>query len=691
MFELSIALKYLVPRRKQLSVSLIALMSAIVISLVVWLVLVFLSVTEGIEKNWLNKLTALNAPLRITPTEEYYSSYYYLVDGYSTASHFSSKNIAQKASSHRSDPYVLEDDCELPKGFPLPDLSPQGSLKDPVKEVYRILKEQKNQHVLAYQDYEISGALMRLQLLRENKSSMHPKDAQSFLTQVSYLASIPDQSPAFASMLLQPSEKDLNHLFYLSTHTTEFAREDSPSLTLSAPFETVNKRLSELLSASHIQELHSDPYWKLSSDLLVENIRFQARAIYRGNEFLRLALPKENAENDSSHRGILWRTGESLYFQEKGKEAVLLPHALPLYVEGAMRFAVQDIFFSKDVQRIQDVRFKIHTELQNIPLSGYVSWDHLSISKAAFQTEKPCPSPWPTFHQNQIHLPVNAEKETGVLLAKNYRDTGVMIGDRGYLSYNSTTASSIQEQRLPIFVAGFYDPGILSVGNRCILTPPFVTQTINASSSTFNLDKTQSNGILVWFDPVSNAEHIKQEILTQFERAGIASYWKVTTYKEYDFAKDLLQQFQSDKYLFSLVAGIIILVACCNIISLLTLLVNDKKREIGILQAMGASRRSIAWIFGACGVGLGVISCLFGTGLAIFTLKHIDAIVRFLSLLQGRDAFNAAFFGSSLHSALSTNALTFIFIITPLLSLLAGLVPAVKACRLRPSEILRSE
>ena len=152
-----------------------------------------------------------------------------------------------------------------------------------------------------------------------------------------------------------------------------------------------------------------------------------------------------------------------------------------------------------------------------------------------------------------------------------------------------------------------------------------------------------------------------------------------------------MQQFQSDKYLFSLIAAIILLVACCNIVSLLTLLVNDKKREIGILQAMGASARSIAIIFSTCGVAMGILSVLMGTLAAIFTLKHIDAIVRMLSFLQGHEAFNAAFFGNSLPNTLSTSALKFIFLLTPLLSLFAGLIPALKACRLRPSEILRSE
>jgi len=52
LFELSIARKYLLPRKRQISLSLISIMSVGVISLVVWLVLVFLSVIAGIEKGW---------------------------------------------------------------------------------------------------------------------------------------------------------------------------------------------------------------------------------------------------------------------------------------------------------------------------------------------------------------------------------------------------------------------------------------------------------------------------------------------------------------------------------------------------------------------------------------------------------------------------------------------------------------
>src|SRR5690349_9581873 len=136
MFEFLIALKYLVPRRKQLSVALISLLSVVVISLVVWLLVVFLSVTEGMERNWLSKLTTLNAPLRITPTAHYYRSYYYRIDEMSGASHYQTKTIAQKSNTPSSDPYQKEEDEELPPFFPLPDLGEGRSLKDPVKILF---------------------------------------------------------------------------------------------------------------------------------------------------------------------------------------------------------------------------------------------------------------------------------------------------------------------------------------------------------------------------------------------------------------------------------------------------------------------------------------------------------------------------------------------------------------------------
>src|SRR5262249_16583233 len=122
MFELSVACKYLIPRRRQLSVSIISLISILVIALVVWLIVVFFSVTDGLEKNWVKKLTALTAPVRMTPTDAYYNSYYYPVDTISDNSNYSFKTIGEKKRAPTANPYQPELDEEIPAYWAVVDL-----------------------------------------------------------------------------------------------------------------------------------------------------------------------------------------------------------------------------------------------------------------------------------------------------------------------------------------------------------------------------------------------------------------------------------------------------------------------------------------------------------------------------------------------------------------------------------------
>ena len=106
---------------------------------------------------------------------------------------------------------------------------------------------------------------------------------------------------------------------------------------------------------------------------------------------------------------------------------------------------------------------------------------------------------------------------------------------------------------------------------------------------------------------------------------------------------------------------------------------------------MGASKKSIVAIFGLCGIITGVLSSLIGTLSAILTLRYLHVLIAFLSAIQGHMAFNPIFFGKTLPNHLSYEALIFILIATPLISLSAGLIPALKASKLNPSSILRSE
>ena len=461
LFECSIALKYLIPRKKQLSVSLIALLSVTVISLVVWLVLVFLSVTEGMERNWLQKLTVLNAPLRITPTPEYYSSYYYQVDALSSHSGYTPKTVGEKAVAPSSDPYDPNLDGELPTHLPQPDLCADGSLKDPVKGLFALLGQLKHSRKdLVTQDFEISGALMRLQLLRP-ANDVRMEDNQGYLTQVSYLASFPERCPGLAGLLLPPTEKDLNHLLYLASHSTELSRQDAPVLAQKAEKGTSQERVESLLKHVHLQQLEpSYSFWQIPLSFLPESAIFEGKAHFRGGSLARIEIPTEREIGIPAESKIkISKRGDTLLIEDSLGHKQTVSGYTPLLTSGRFLLNVE--------RETNPSRFDVKGILQGIPVQGEVGLSQLKIAKATFLPQ--ANTPWVSFQTQTPVLPINEEKETGVLLAKGFIENGVMIGDRGYLSYSSATSSSLQEHRLPIFVAGFYDPGILSVGSKPIL------------------------------------------------------------------------------------------------------------------------------------------------------------------------------------------------------------------------------
>jgi lipoprotein-releasing system permease protein len=344
----------------------------------------------------------------------------------------------------------------------------------------------------------------------------------------------------------------------------------------------------------------------------------------------------------------------------------------------------------KKAKSYSDIKLNIQGSYQNNKIEGIISLNDVMLSKVKIDSITKSPFYYSFSENNKIFLPTLDDK-TGILLPKSYQNNGVLLGDSGYLSYASMTINSNQEMRLPIFVAGFYDSGVLPIGNRCIIVPSDITKTINATNNCLTFDGTATNGVYVWIKDIKKADIIADNLIKDLEKEKISSFFNVSTYKDFEFSKDLMQQFQSDRTLFTIIAIIILIAACSNIISMLVLLVNDKKKEIAILRSMGASSKSIAIIFGFCGFFMGLLSSFIGIITAILTLRHLDTVVKFLSIIQGHNFFNATFFGNKLPNDLSFDALIFVLILTPILALIAGLIPAIKASKIHPSSILRSE
>ncbi len=694
MFEFSLIKKYLYPRYKQLSVSIISMLSILVVTVVVWLVLVFLSVINGMEKNWTEKLIALSAPMQIMPTDQYYQSDYYQQDSISHQANYSYKTIEEKMYESPSyDPFTDEE----PESMWMPTNG-----KDLVKEAFDAISTLNNHspYAVSANDFQVSVANARFRLLRSvnNCNLGLAANSQSFLTQIAYLASFDPHNTRLQKTLLPMSDQDLTNVLSLLSSSAQNIQQDQPECdsTLSGPI--FRKRIDDFFKHADISHLKTgfEGYPFHRSFLASKG---KIKAILRGNNTL--IVPKNASDLNELKDPSLGQKIVTIYLETD--QVALGKKMLPLdqfRLELPPNTSLQATLLKSSLKHAQtpsQLKFLIQQDIQNTPFSKEVFFNHLEIGQVEAKTKLTSVDNAPPFWAYQIDdgknprliLPTDYEVGEGVLLPKAYRESGVLCGDRGYLSYQCQTTSSIQEMRIPVFVAGFYDPGLIPNSGKVILAPKKIIATINAGISI--KDSQIGNGINVWFDSIKHADTVKEFLVQEFKKRGIESFWNIKTYKEYEYAKDFIEQLASDKTLFSLIAILIIMVACTNVISMLILLVNDKKKEIGILQAMGASKKSIALIFGGCGLTIGLLSGFIGTTAAYFTLKNIKPLMNLLNKLQGHEMFNPAFFGESLPSTLNGDAFLFVIITTSILSLLSGLIPAVKAMRMNPAQILKSE
>ncbi len=665
MFELSVAFKYLTPRWRQLSVSIISLISILVIALVVWLIVVFFSVTHGLEKGWVNKLIALTAPIRITPKEEYYKSYYYLVDSISQDSGYTTKTIGEKLGSLKTDPYDLEFDQEVPFEWPAPDLDGSGQIKDPVKLAFNAIRQIEG---AAASEYEMTITNLKLKTGRSGQSSRSQdhEDDSRYLSQTIYLSAFDHSNPNLSKIMLPVDYSDVNNLI-------RAANNQKPPLSHHI-LETINPGTVTIPAGGRL----------ISQENLPDNCKLKACVLNSGALIHAVYLPQSENEIDLSHSNIasLEKTNGHLTLAFNDKNPIPLEPRTPIYlVEGSKGKVLRKSEYAPEKMKLETL-----FSIQGADLSVLVGIEDIIIDQFTISSSE---NFWVYDQTLPSMLPSHPELGDAILLPKGWRESGALIGDRGYLLFKTPTVSSIQEQQIPVFVAGFFDPGILPMGGRVLLAGPGIVSMIRSANPMD--DSLHSNGINVRIADIDDAETVKAAIQNEFEKLGISNYWNIQTFREFEFTKDFLQQLRSERNLFTLIAMVIIIVACSNIVSMLIILVNDKKLEIGILRSMGATSLSIAAIFGTCGMVMGLIGSVVGIALALLTLHNLQILIDFISRVQGFEMFNPSFFGETLPNEVSFEALAFVLASTGFISLIAGIVPAVKASLLRPSVILRSE
>lgn len=185
------------------------------------------------------------------------------------------------------------------------------------------------------------------------------------------------------------------------------------------------------------------------------------------------------------------------------------------------------------------------------------------------------------------------------------------------------------------------------------------------------------NGVDIRLNDIKSSEGVKEELMHE-----LGNEYNILTW--YDLHADFYSLMNIERWTSFSILSLIIVVASFNILTSLTMTVIEKKRDIGILKAMGATEKMIKRIFLYEGITVGLIGMVVGSLLGLLTiLGQIE--FKFYQLDPLRYAVDS----------LPVELRVMDFIAVPLaaflLCFLASVYPAYKAAKSDPIKSIRWE
>ncbi len=181
------------------------------------------------------------------------------------------------------------------------------------------------------------------------------------------------------------------------------------------------------------------------------------------------------------------------------------------------------------------------------------------------------------------------------------------------------------------------------------------------------------SGVEIRLTDLEDAARIKAEL------AGYIDTERFEVRTWYDLQKSFYDVMELEKWGASLILALIVVVAAFNIIGSLTMVVIEKRHDIGVLKAMGVSRKDIRRVFMYEGLLIGVI----GTGVGLVIGLGLSLAQQHFSLFRLASA--ESFILDAYPVSIELFDVSLIVFVAMSLCLLAAVYPAMRAASIEPA------
>ncbi len=198
---------------------------------------------------------------------------------------------------------------------------------------------------------------------------------------------------------------------------------------------------------------------------------------------------------------------------------------------------------------------------------------------------------------------------------------------------------------------------------------------LEAAQRLFNMQN-EITGLDLQLTDTDSAERVKGELQQMLGPDYRLQSW-------YDLQKPLYDVMNLEKWGSYFILMIIVLVAALNIVGSLTMIVIQKKKDIGVLISMGMTPKKIKQIFISQGIQIGIIGCGIGGVLGVLTA--------WLQQQYGFVKLTSSFIIDAYPVSIQPMDIVLVVGGSLILCLAASWYPATRAAAVEPADAVRGE
>lgn len=197
----------------------------------------------------------------------------------------------------------------------------------------------------------------------------------------------------------------------------------------------------------------------------------------------------------------------------------------------------------------------------------------------------------------------------------------------------------------------------------------------NMSNSLKSFSKTLSNqrGFHIWFDNLSEAESFKNN----FDITGV----QISTWQEKN--SDLFFALTMEKTMIGVFLGLAGLIASSSILTVLALLMSQKKRDIALIKTLGLSQKKTLWLFTKMGLWIAGGGVALGTVIGV----SVSLYLQFFPL----NVLPNIYYDSSIPALVNFGFVFIVVLIAGILAFAGSYFPALATLSIQPALLLRSK